>query len=581
MQLSAQSIELRYGSHIVLESFSHTFRSGGWTHIIGPNGAGKSTLLKALCGLQPTAGGQIRIDQRRIDQISPAERAHFLSYVPQQIESLPPITATDLVSHGLYAADLPQKQTEARAQQVMHDLNIAHLGNRRITELSGGELQLCLIAAAIAQDTAILLLDEPSKGLDIRYQLQLVQILDGLRRQGRTIISVTHDLSAAKKYADQTILLANHRCIFQADGFPSPQQLGQAYEVSEFDPPQMPVITISEGRTNSNGQKATGSAQGALERSPDQVKYIRWLLVSIIIALICLTICPFIGATAASPESNIFWMLRIPRVIWGAAAGAVLAVVGASFQALFQIPLATPYTLGVASGASLGAMAAIQLGIAGIAGLSVSACGGGILTMFAVIAIASRYGLRHPFYCLMAGVAAAMFCSAIGMMIQSFATPLTAQQMMRWQLGGFEIVGYDSMFCLIPIAIGIVGLLLLAHPLNLISVDNDLAITQGVQVRRTRFLAMLAAGIITSIVVSICGPIGFVGLIIPNGMRQLVGADLRRLLPVSALFGTSFLVIADTISRILERMAWIPVGVVTAIVGVPCFIYILFGCRKR
>ena len=574
MQLSAQSIALRYGSHIVLKSLSHTFRDGGWTHIIGPNGAGKSSLLKALCGLIPVADGQILLNNRPIHQMVPDERARLISYVPQQLESLPPIAAAELVAYGLYAADLPQKQDIGRAQQVMQNLGIAHLGHRRITELSGGELQLCVLAAAIAQNTDILMLDEPGKGLDIRYQHKLMQILSDLRQQGHTIISVTHDLSAAQKYADQTPLLADHRCIFQADGFPLPQQLGQAYGVSEFEPPQMPVITLTNGEAQTRESEKSDPGCQLLKNH----KRLFWS--AIVLLLICLMICPFIGATAASPDSDIFWMLRIPRVIWGAVAGAVLAVVGASFQALFQNPLATPYTLGVASGASLGAMAAIQCGLTGIAGLSLSACGGGILTMAAVIAIASRYGLRHPFYCLMAGVAAAMFCSAIGMVIQSFAAPLTAQQMMRWQLGGFEIVGYNACFCLIPIAIGMMLLFKLAHPLNLISVDNELAITQGVRVSQTRYLAMLAAGVITSIVVSICGPIGFVGLVIPNAIRHLNGADLRRLLPLSALFGASFLVIADTVSRVLERLAWIPVGVVTAIVGVPCFIYILFSHRK-
>ncbi len=574
MQLSAQSVELRYGSKVVLASFSHTFKAGAWTHIVGPNGAGKSTLLKALCGLLPAASGRISLDDRCVSAILPDERAKLIAYVPQQIESLPPITSAELVAQGLYVSRLSAAAAREHARRVMAQIDIAHLCDRRITELSGGELQLCVLASAIAQNAGIILLDEPTKGLDLRYQQMLMQILDDLRRQGRTIISVTHDLSIAKHYADQTILLADRGCLFQDDGFPSPQQIDKAYRVAGFMP--QPVTTLSmectpEAASPNDSAECTGMTGRCSHRA---------FVVSIAFMLLCLFLCPFLGATGIGMDDDIFWMLRIPRVLWGAVAGCVLALVGATFQALFQNPLATPYTLGVASGASLGAMAAIQLGIAGIWGLSLSACAGGILSMGAVMAIASRHGLHHPFYCLMAGVAASMFCSALGMVVQSFATPLTAQQMMRWQLGGFEIVGYDNLFNLLPIAGGMGILLALAHPLNLMSVDNDLALSRGVAVRKIRILSIAAACVITSIVVSVCGPIGFVGLIVPNAVRHVFGADLRRLMILAALWGASFLMIADTVSRIMERFAWIPAGVVTAIIGVPCFMYLLFGRRQ-
>ena len=575
MQLSAQSVELRYGSKVVLESFSHTFKSGAWTHIVGPNGAGKSTLLKALCGLLQVSSGRILLDDRCVTAISPDERAKYIAYVPQQIESLPPVTASELVAQGLYVSHFSAKKAIERARMIMAQIEIAHLSDRRITELSGGELQLCVLASAIAQDAGIILLDEPTKGLDLRYQQMLMQILDDLRRQGRTVISVTHDLSIARHYADQTILLAERGCMYQGDGFPSSQQIDQAYCVSGFEPQRVASLSIGHS-VHSAHPKGCVHCPAPVGRRQTCV-----YALSLVVLVACLAGCPFWGATEASLWDDIFWTLRVPRVIWGAVAGGVLALVGATFQALFQNPLATPYTLGVASGASLGAMIAIQFGIGGILGLSLSACAGGILSMGAVMAIASRRVLNHPFYCLMAGVAASMFCSAMGMVVQSFATPLTAQQMMRWQMGGFEIVGYEGLVNLAPIAIGFGILIALAHPLNLMSVDNDLAASRGVGVMRTRMISIAAACVITSIVVSVCGPIGFVGLIIPNAVRHVIGADLRHVMPIAALWGASVLVIADTISRILERFAWIPAGVVTAVIGVPCFMYLLFGRRRE
>ena len=558
--LSAQSISLCYRSKIVLESFSHCFGQGTWTRIIGPNGAGKSTLIKSLCGLVPVSGGRILLGDRRIDQMQPAEISHMIAYVPQQLSFMPPLDAASFVAHGCYAAKLPTNEARQKAVSIMMQLGIAHLCDRRIDQLSGGEQQLCVLSSAIAQNTRILLLDEPDKGLDIQYRQKLRQILVDLRDQGYTLIESTHDLSIARQYADQTILLCDKTCLFQGEGFPSDELICQAYRLDAND---------STSLERNNDKVASPLVRNA--------SFIR--IAAVLLLLCCLIVCPFVGESIVGPDDGLFWMLRVPRVIWGCVTGAVLAVVGALFQSLFQNALATPYTLGVASGASLGAMAAIQSGLASAFGISVAGCFGGILSMLAVIAIAAK-NTKHPFYCLMAGVAVAMFCSAFGLIIQSFASPLTAQQMMRWQIGGFEIAGYSTMPNLIPILVGFAVLFKTAPAVDLVGVDADLAQSQGVPVSLVRTVSLLAAGIITSIVVSICGPIGFVGLVVPNAVRHLVGARLRHVMVLSALFGAVFLAAADMVSRVLERFAWIPAGVVTAIVGVPCFMLILFGQKR-
>ena len=563
-----------YGEKPVLKSLEHTFGQGRWTFIIGPNGAGKSTLLKLLAGLEVPSSGGIRIESKNLIEMSPLERARIVAYVPQRLEAVPALTVWEFVSQGAYAWLMlePDETLQKRATQALQTLGLTEYANRKLDTLSGGELQLSVLASALVQNAKILLLDEPTSALDLKHAELFCQAIAHLKSKGMTVISTTHDLTQAARYADDCLLLNKGECLFHEMGLPNADLLASAYDMpaSEFDR----FCTLEHAII----QEIPAKDETPQSSSKFSSHWI-WLAIATFIIIL---ICPFFGASWSTPFENgdIFLNLRIPRVLWGALAGATLSMVGGILQSLFQNPLATPYTLGIASGASLGAMAAIQIGIAALWSLPIAACTGGLLCMAVVLMLASRTGLRQPITCLMAGVAVSMFCSAIGLVIQAFATPLTAHQMMRWQLGGLEIVGYTSFISVPVILAALIGMYALHKPLNLMSVDANLAATRGVNVPRTRALAILATGIATSLVVSICGPISFIGLIIPNAIRRLCGADLRRLLPLSALLGASFLMIADTCSRLLERVAWIPVGVITALVGAPIFIYAIL-MKKR
>lgn len=576
MALEITDIGVKYGNRKVLCGISHVFEPG-WTHIVGPNGAGKSTLLKVLACLVTPDSGSVMVDGRDIRTFHVLERAQRIAYVPQRLESFPALNVAEFVAQGCYAWHKMERhkhnEVMTRALEALAVLDMAEFAERRLDKLSGGEIQLCILASAVAQKAEIILLDEPTTGLDIRHVSRFCQALEWLKSQGVTIISITHDLRLAARHGDAFLLLKDGCCHFAGKAKPETSVWAEVFDVS-VDCDEIRLL-MAENRELSQTVE-NKEHEHSCELILPEKKY--FCLYGVCIVL-CIGLClagPCIGATSWVPWEggtgwDIFWTLRVPRVLWGGICGAVLAVCGAVLQSLFQNPLATPYTLGVASGASLGAMAAIQLGIAGIFGVPLAACAGGLLSMCVVLGIASRYGLRQPIYCLMAGVVASLFCTALGMVIQAFATPLTAQQMMRWQLGGLEVVGYSGFATLPVIILALCYLFYQAHPMNLISVDCELAASRGISVEKTRVTALVAAGIATSIVVSICGPIGFVGLIIPNALRRVLGADLRHVLPLSALMGACFVMFADTLSRLFERVAWLPVGVITAIIGAPIF----------
>ena|GEM_PF-13981 len=633
--LEVRQVTVAFGQNRALDAVSCAFRPGRWTRIIGPNGAGKSTLIRAMVGLVPVREGQIEIMGRPAAEYDVMARARLIAYVPQRLEALPEVTALTLVAQGLYAWSdrLSPNEVQARAWQAMQTLGIDHLAHCRLPTLSGGQQQLCLLAGALAQNAKIILLDEPTTSLDLHYVERLYAALRSLAAQGLAIVSITHALDDANRDgANATLLLAKGQVLWDAEGFPDATTLAGAYDMPESRfqrffqhceaelVPAGPDVDIQTDEVDGHrvlkfsrhcrrktvtendnlGQERCtsplhpqampkGIAGGVGELVPPQkiscgdeiaaARLRRTRFGLALLLLIALILCPFLGhggflnPQADDTASSIFWSLRLPRVVWAAAAGAILASVGASLQALLQNPLATPFTLGLASGASLGAMAAIQFGLTGLVMLSGMAFTGAFVTMAAVMAVAARLGFRNPLYCLLAGVAASMFCASLGLILQALATPLTAQQMMRWQLGGLEVVGYRTFWIFPCLAVAWGVLFSKAEALNLISVDASLAQARGVRVEQTRSITLVAASLATALVVAICGPIGFVGLLVPHWLRQRLGADLRHLLPLCAMGGALFLVLGDTISRFLEGIAYLPVGVIIALIGAPAFVW--------
>jgi iron complex transport system permease protein len=286
-------------------------------------------------------------------------------------------------------------------------------------------------------------------------------------------------------------------------------------------------------------------------------------------------------------DSDIFWKIRIPRVLASFLGGIALAVSGMAFQAMFRNPLATPFTLGVSSGAALGASIYVRLGwsfsLWSISGTSIFAFLG------AVVSILLLYGLtraRKGFSTatmLLAGVAISFFFSSLIMFVQYLSDFAEIFRILRWLMGGIEVAGYNPVLNMIPFVVcGSVIIFLLTHDLNLMIIGEDIATSRGVDVNRTKKLLFFATSLMVGAVVAVCGPIGFVGMMSPHICRLLIGYNHRYLVPATILFGGMFLTLCDTLARTLIAPAEMPVGVITALLGGPFFIWLLLsGSSER
>ena len=299
------------------------------------------------------------------------------------------------------------------------------------------------------------------------------------------------------------------------------------------------------------------------------------------LAVVC--IAPFIGSVRTSPQ--IFWGLRVPRVVLGLVTGGTLAMVGASLQVILRNPLATPYTLGVTGGGALGAVVAISVpGLVVTAGpfstvqlFSIVGCG---LTLLLIYALARRPRGISMATLLLAGVTVGILCGALIMLVRFLADPNLLVAMDRWVMGSLDAVGYHVFAALAPFLLPGLGLLVLQIPsLNHLSLGEEMAAGHGVDVAAVHREVFLGAGLATAAVVSVTGPIGFVGLIVPHAVRRLSGFDHRVVLPASFLLGGAFLVACDALARSIVPPTEVPVGILTALIGGPVFIAILLKRR--
>lgn len=275
----------------------------------------------------------------------------------------------------------------------------------------------------------------------------------------------------------------------------------------------------------------------------------------------------------------ILWDLRVPRALLSGLVGAALAVAGGAFQGLFRNPLADPYVIGASSGAAFGATVAITFGftanVAGVGALPFAAFAGALLTVALVYLIAETGGHTSIASLLLAG-------SALSAMLSALVSFLMIWQeqpwfyVFSWLLGGFSGRSWPQLWSAGPfLLLGMTVLWLLARPLDALAGGDELAQSLGLRLRTTRLLIVSAAALIVAAAVSVSGIIGFIGLIAPHCARWLCGAGHSRLLPASALLGALLLVLADTAARTLLAPVEIPVGILTAALGGPFFLYLL------
>ena len=309
-----------------------------------------------------------------------------------------------------------------------------------------------------------------------------------------------------------------------------------------------------------------------------------------LLAFITLLLSPlfgmeFIPLNATGQEREILFGIRLPRVLCAFAAGAMLSLSGMSFQALFRNPLATPFTLGVSSGAALGAALFIRFGITfsiiGISGTSMAAFGGALLSILLVYGLTKLKGGFSTPTLLLSGIAISFFFSSLILFIQYISGLTHSFQIVHWMMGSLATADYSKLANLLPfLAIGSLLLTFLHREMNLFMVGEDIAVSRGVNTGLVKKLVFLAASLMVGGVVAVCGPIGFIGMMSPHICRLLVGADHRYLTPASFLFGGMFLTICDTLTRVLSGYssgAELPVGVLTALLGGPFFILLLLN----
>jgi iron complex transport system permease protein len=284
---------------------------------------------------------------------------------------------------------------------------------------------------------------------------------------------------------------------------------------------------------------------------------------------------------ADNADAQIFFIARLPRTLAGALVGSTLAAAGVVFQALLRNPLATPYTLGVSAGASLGAMVAITFGrsltAAGLPLAPVASFAGSLLAVAVVYLLASaRHRGLSTDVLLLSGVTMNAFFSALILFVQYFADYAETFRILRWLMGDLDVSSYDPLLTSLPLVIAaFAAFAWLARPLNLLSLGPDAAESRGLDVVRAQRVAFLSASLATGAAVSVGGPVGFIGIIVPHLVRLLVGADHRIVLPASALFGVAFLIACDCVARTVMAPLELPVGVITALIGGPFFLWLL------
>lgn len=289
----------------------------------------------------------------------------------------------------------------------------------------------------------------------------------------------------------------------------------------------------------------------------------------------------FFGKTDVT-TTLIIQELRLPRVVQSALVGASLAVSGAVFQALLRNPLADPYILGISSGASVGAVATVVFGIAAhsLWAVPIAAFAGAIISVLLVLRLAATVGRSlDTRILLLSGVILGAFFNALILLFLTFADLESFRSALFWMMGSNAGATWPAVYMLGGYAcVSLIIFIGLARPLNLLAIGEDTAAFLGISPQKIKLIAYGGASLLTAAAVSVSGTIGFVGLVVPHFIRMLWGNDYRFVLPASALLGASGLVLADTLARTVVKPTELPIGVVTVLIGVPFFVWLL---RKR
>ena len=287
-----------------------------------------------------------------------------------------------------------------------------------------------------------------------------------------------------------------------------------------------------------------------------------------------------IETAGQGPLHDIIWLLRLPRLVLAALVGMGLSVCGVIMQAVVKNPLADPYILGISSGASLGATAAILLGIGVALGenfVGIAAFIGALAMSLGVLFISNLGGRSNSVKLLLAGMALSAVCGAFSSFIVYFANNKEGMQTIAyWMMGSFAGAKWETLAVIGPIVVlAVMFFWTQSRMLNLMLLGDESALTLGTDLHIYRQIYLLVSSLIVGFVVYAAGMVGFVGLVVPHVIRMLVGTDHKKLIPVSALTGAVFLVIADGLCRVIIPRTELPIGILISLIGAPCFVYLM------
>ncbi len=277
---------------------------------------------------------------------------------------------------------------------------------------------------------------------------------------------------------------------------------------------------------------------------------------------------------------TILFEIRLPRVTLAAVAGATLALGGLVFQALLRNPLAEPYILGISGGSAIGAILGMLAGFSTFPGVPLAAFGGSMLTLALILIPMTGRAPLGSDSLLLGGVMVNAFCGAVIMLLISLSRGSQVQHILFWLMGDLSRLTPDGLPVLTVVLPCFLVIFLLARPMNLLLLGQEAATSLGVNARGVTLALLLATSFMVSLVVCQCGLIGFVGLVVPHVLRLLVGPDHRLLVPASLLGGGAFLILCDLLARTIPSDGDLPVGIVTALIGAPLFLFLLWRSAR-
>jgi len=325
------------------------------------------------------------------------------------------------------------------------------------------------------------------------------------------------------------------------------------------------------------------------------------LLVVSFLLLIVLSLAIILGLAIGSTESSIdetlqsllgktregsmltaiIWQIRFPRVLLAALVGATLSLGGLVFQALLRNPLAEPYILGVSGGSAIGAIIGILIGLSRFPGVSLTAFAGSMATLLLVLVMSTGKTILKKDSLLLSGVMINAFCSAIIMFLISMTQDAKLHNILFWLMGDLSMADIEQVGILAAMLFPCFILLFwLSHSMNLLLMGKEMAQSMGVNIKVVTVTLLVTTSFMVSATVSNCGPLGFVGLVIPHLLRLILGPDHRILVPACILGGSAYMVICDLLARILPEHGEMPAGVITALIGAPLFICLLKRTKR-